>query len=555
MTALFPDDFEKSMLSRKRKISKKLGIEKEWTALDIALHTHEIYEYLIGLGVKNPNGVVVELFQYASTTLGVPYELIDDSYWTQQNLTIESLFDYSQTYNPNAKKMADSDLPVIPITIDFYETFVGVLEELSFDFWQNFTIKELNDPDNYMECFDLEPLFQSFLQEVWLKAKGEFSSNDTAKIEQAKQMFLAYFYSNDQKKYRPETMELMLESMEECVKKHHLNKFKANVEIEQFIKLGYTQEIIHYIDSHVADWLLEKNYLRFLRSISKTKNLTLMNQLLLLYQLEEAVEVKEIHDWIVENRTIKNDTKPIFLFGDTQSIIHKDTSEIIEDKRITLSNHEELPLVPFIEKEQTEGRLIDRKVTTTPEQLFIMIEQVVTKNIVFDSKEAAYQDTYSIHLKSGIDEVVTIQQLICEWVSSDKKATDSVARFENDSIVSVITLNLGFSPLPVDFSEIDYLRSLENGKIKIQKLLINVVSRSEKYLELIEKKMYEKQPEIIRRSLQEEIEIAKEKQNLAIATVQTEKENKKEESSNDAPSLVDLLAKVKTNTEESDDES
>ncbi|MCP8910570.1 hypothetical protein NMK95_13550 [Enterococcus faecalis] len=46
------------------------------------------------------------------------------------------------------------------------------------------------------------------MQEVWHKTKEQLAKPSPQEIENAREIFLAYFYSNDQKHYRKETIEV-----------------------------------------------------------------------------------------------------------------------------------------------------------------------------------------------------------------------------------------------------------------------------------------------------------------------------------------------------------
>ncbi|EGO8197459.1 hypothetical protein E5K21_002660 [Enterococcus faecalis] len=59
-----------------------------------------------------------------------------------------------------------------------------------------------------MDSYHLESLLQGFLQEVWHKTKEQLAKPSPQEIENAREIFLAYFYSNDQKHYRKETIEV-----------------------------------------------------------------------------------------------------------------------------------------------------------------------------------------------------------------------------------------------------------------------------------------------------------------------------------------------------------
>ena len=97
--------------------------------------------------------------------------MIDEAFFTQTPLSEEELFEVSHLFNPNAKLPEEKDLPIVPITIDFYSTCVSLFEKLPFTFWQNYLIEDTSLPKTKVAAYDLESLLQGFVQEVWLRTK------------------------------------------------------------------------------------------------------------------------------------------------------------------------------------------------------------------------------------------------------------------------------------------------------------------------------------------------------------------------------------------------
>jgi len=72
--------------------------------------------------------------------------------------------------------------------------------------------------------------------------------------------------------------------------------FTVDKTLQSLLEAGDAKAISSFVLDRLFDWTHDKNYQRFLRSLIKTKNLSLMNQLLLLYQRAEAIETKEVND-------------------------------------------------------------------------------------------------------------------------------------------------------------------------------------------------------------------------------------------------------------------
>ncbi|WP_195514430.1 hypothetical protein [Enterococcus sp. 1001283B150225_161107_E12] len=554
MPTLFPDNYEKANIAKRKKLARNLKLKNELSALDIALHAHDTFNYLVGNGVEQPNSIFVSLFQYAAEALGVPYEIIDEAFFTQTPLSEEELFDLSYLFNPNAQIIAKQDLPIVPITIDFYSMCLALFEELPASFWKEYVKAEAILPETKLDAYDLEKLLQAFVQQVWLKTKESIGKPEGNKIEKARQMFLACFYRNDQKFYRKETQDMLLGLLENKIAEQVEEDFVIDAHLQKLLDEGDSNSIYAYVIDHLTDWLDEKNYQRFLRSIPKTKNLSLMNQLLLLYQRVEAVESKEVHDWIRENRTLKNNAEPVFLFGGNQQKVNSETGEILKEKQTQLTQITHAPIVPYFEKKETQGKEETKKIETSPKEVFAILEKIANRTIVFEEREESILEDHTIRIKSNQGEEQTLADLIICLLEKEKRSADDIIRFENESIASIVMIVFGFNPVPLNLSLLTQLRSMNNGKVKLQQLFTDLIVRSDTFLQKIAAHMYEKETELVRPTLEEEIRRARELQSRAMENVATDKANKKEERSEEDYNLADTLEKLKGNSESSEDD-
>lgn len=554
MPTLFPENYEKQSALKKRKLLQLLDIETEISALDISLNAHNIYSYLKQLGVEKPNSIFIKLFQYASDTLDVPYGVIDEAFFTQTPLDEKKLFDVSQRFNPKAELPEETELPVVPITIDFCSICLSLIEELPDSFWGQFLKSEKSFAKENIESYNLEKLLQGFLQEVWLKVKAEVDSTDKQKLEDMRLMFLAYFYQNNQKYYRIETQEMLLVNFQEHLNLKAAERIKIDNELYHNLKKGDPQIIQSWIYERLNDWTVTENYQRVLRSISKTKNLSLLNKLLLLYQCPEGVETKEINEWIRENRNLKKDAHPVFLFGEKSTKVDTETGEIIQRQEMNLNEERLFPLVPYFLKSDTEGRESEEQVKFTPSQIFATFEKLVESPIVFEELEMSKVDNHTIRLKSGQEEEQTIKDLVICILEKEKESVDSITRFENLSVAAVLFYVFDFEPLPMDFTVLENFRKLNNGKIKLQQLFTTVIHRSESFLEKLEVEFAEKKTEKIRQTLEEEIAYAKNLQKLAMENVATDKENNAEKKSDTPFSMEKFVEKSKESFDEDNDD-
>lgn len=554
MPTLFPDNYEKANIAKRKKLARNLKLKNGLSALDIALHAHDIFDYLTGYGVEKRNSAFVSLFQYAAEALGVPYEIIEEAFFTQTPLSEEELFAVSYLFNPNAKIIDKQDLPIVPITIDFYSMCLSLFDELPASFWKDYVKAEALLPETKLDAYDLEKLLQAFVQQVWLKTKDSIGKAEGNEIEKARQMFLAYFYRNDQKFYRKETQDMLLGLLENKIAEQVEEAFVIDDHFQKLLDEGDSNSICAYVIDHLTDWTDEKNYLRFLRSIPKTKNLSLMNQLLLLYQRAEAVESKEVHDWIRENRTLKNNAEPVFLFGGNQQKVNSETGEILKEKQTLLTPITHAPIVPYFEKTETQGKEETKKIETSPKEVFAILEKSANQTIVFEEREESILEEHTIRIKSNQGEEQTLADLIVCLLEKEKRSSEEIIRFENESIASIVMTVFCFNPLPLNLSLLTQLRSMNNGKVKLQQLFTDLIVRSDTFLQKIAAHMYEKETELVRPTLEEEIRRARELQSRAMENVATDKANKKEERSEEDYNLADTLEKLKGNSESSEDD-
>lgn len=346
---------------------------------------------------------------------------------------------------------------------------------------------------------------------------------------------------------------MLLDLLEKKLEEQLTEVFTVDKNLQSLLEAGDAKGASSYVLDHLFDWTYDKNYQRFLRSVIRTKNLSLMNQLLLLYQRAEVIETKEVNDWIRENRTLKEDAEPVFLLGGKQFKVDPDTGEILKEKNTDFDNKEELPVLPYFEKSETEGRDETEKKVFTPKRIFEILEKTVPQSIVFEERVKSVTDDNTIRIKSKQSEEQTITDLIICILEKEKQPSDEFIRFENESIASIVMAVFGLNPLPLNLSVLNNLRSLKNGKVKLQQLFTELIVRSDRFIRKFAVHMYEKEPDYIRPTFEEEIRRAKELERHAMANVATDKANKAEQKEGSTVNISDLLEKVKESSEGTDD--
>jgi len=126
--------------------------------------------------------------------------------------------------------------------------------------------------------------------------------------------------------------------------------------------------------------------------------------------------------------------------------------------------------------------------------------------------------------------------------------------FRYQSIASIVMAVFGLNPLPLNLSVLNNLRSLKNGKVKLQQLFTEIIVRSDRFTRKFAEHMYEKESDHVRPTFEEEIRRAKELERLAMANVSTDKANKAEQKEGSTVNISDLLEKVKESSEGTDDD-
>lgn len=101
----FPDNYDRNTLGLKKKLVRKYNVKDDFSALDISKNAYIIYDWLSERKVENPNASSVYFFDYAAQTLGIPYQLLTESYSTQTQLTEEDLFKHSTKFNTKLNEM------------------------------------------------------------------------------------------------------------------------------------------------------------------------------------------------------------------------------------------------------------------------------------------------------------------------------------------------------------------------------------------------------------------------------------------------------------------
>ncbi|WP_139843995.1 hypothetical protein [Enterococcus mundtii] len=207
-----------------------------------------------------------------------------------------------------------------------------------------------------------------------------------------------------------------------------------------------------------------------------------------------------------------------------------------------------------MKKRKRKKKKETKKIETNPKEVFAILEKIANRTIIYEEREDSILEDHTIRIKSNQGEEQTLADLIICLLEKEKRSAGDIIRFENESIASIVMIIFGFNPVPLNLSLLTQLRSMNNGKVKLQQLFTDLIVRSDTFLQKIAAHMYEKEIEQVRPTLEEEIRRARELQSRAMDNVATDKANKKEERSEEDYSLADTLEKLKGNSESSEDD-
>ncbi|MDY4307840.1 hypothetical protein SNF32_13595 [Enterococcus mundtii] len=166
---------------------------------------------------------------------------------------------------------------------------------------------------------------------------------------------------------------------------------------------------------------------------------------MLLYQRAEAVESKEVHDWIRENRTLKNNAEPVFLFGGNQQKVNSETGEILKEKQTQLTQITHAPIVPYFEKRKRKEKK-KLKNRNESERSFRYLGKDCESYNCFEEREKSILEEHTIRVKSNQGEEQTLADLIICLLEKEKRSVDDIIRFENESIASIVMIVLDLIP-------------------------------------------------------------------------------------------------------------
>jgi hypothetical protein len=517
----FPKDYEYQFLGQKQQIAKKLNKEAQFTALSLAKNAYQMYNYLESLGANNPNGLLIAALDYASEVLGVPPSLIQESFWTQDPLKEEEIYEASLTYNPeNETKKKEENLSLAKVKIE--KLFSSLLEETQGDveFLERLEQKKTQDSSPLASCYKL------FAQKAWQVVEQDFKN-----VPEAEAAYYLFFYEENKQDYSKQFKEKIYDFYEKNVKPYFQKEEKSDPELIELLEDASYDGIHSYIEKKLPHFLEKSQYQKFLKDWSHNLSLSFQNLILLKSQKEELGNIKTIPSWLNQGETIPKGVPLLFVL-DEENQSH--LLPVVSDQT-------------FIKRNATKD---DSGLNL--KALFLSLSKLTQAEIVFEEGLPTPSEWRSNKNLLCLNPDFPTEQVFFELakrVFFEDVAATSQEKFIQESSIYLVFASVDI-PCPSDtFEYVQQFKNESSGHTHFQSVITQIQRLGLKFIEKIKTVLHEKEEEKLFLSLEEEIEQAKSLEKLAIENVSTSKEN--EQTTQDSPqemSMDELIFKAQQST-------
>ncbi|MGV8998621.1 hypothetical protein ACN9TI_00030 [Lactococcus lactis] len=499
----------------KKKLVRKYHIASSFSALEISENAYLIYDWLAERKVENPNASSVDFFDYAAQTLGIPYQLLTESYFTQTPLTEEEVFNHSTKFNAklNEKKCkkASSQIKVPNFSQKIEEYFKE--KEVS-ELLKRLTIPETNFSKNNLKRYDLNMLFAEIVKSVW----ENIAANSKAEEEERlKFYFRKYFYKNKQA-YNSQFLSLVKDKLIALIEKEEegqtLEEDSALLKLlsQEPIELERLNEYVRQSQSSLSSLTF---YKQFLVHLSHAFYLSPQNIFLLMGQLPYFTVVKTSLEWKYCEQEIKPNARPIFLFGENAQ-----------------------SLIPFFDFKDTQGEMSIASPCFDLRNLILALKKTyhieVRLSKYLGERNHKILNDHTLLISESLNESYTFQELI---VASTEVLYPHLSPFEKASVDFCILKFLG-----IDYHELDKIyESLKPKAHYFFDSLIKIQSCVNQFNTQITTRSLVEKEEVDLENFEQEIKICKEMERNALENIQTVKQEKAEsQATNSKKNMVDL---------------
>ncbi|KST90537.1 hypothetical protein [Lactococcus lactis] len=531
----FPDNYDRNTLGLKKKLVRKYNVKDDFSALDISKNAYIIYDWLSERKVENPNASSVYFFDYAAQTLGIPYQLLTESYSTQTQLTEEDLFKHSTKFNTKLNEMnrtkstsSKIEIPNFNEKIEEYFSQKQISELL-----KQLSIPGTNLSKSNLKRYNLNWLLSDIIKSVWKNITVNSSSEEQ---ETLKQYFRKYFYK-DKQEYSEQFLALTKNKLTTLIEKEEVQKLEPDSELLKLLsqeKIN-TDSLNKYIKQKRSSLTSLSFYKQFLVHLSHAFYLSPQNIFLLTGQLPTYSVVKTPLEWKYCEQEINQNAQPIFLFGDDNKSV-----------------------IPFFDFKDTSGEMILSEATFDTRELINDLKKIYQIDVNFSQYlgNVTHQimSDHTLMVSAALNESSSFQEII---VGSTGILYKNLSEIEKASVNFCILKSFG-----IDYQALDEIYKNTNPKkINIEESLNRIRACVDQFQTQISTDYVVNKVETEFESFEEEIRLSKEMEANALSNMQTVKQEKAENKNQDSPtnitdigSIIDLeLAKEHNSTDEEDD--
>lgn len=531
----FPDNYDRNTLGLKKKLVRKYNVKDDFSALDISKNAYIIYDWLSERKVENPNASSVYFFDYAAQTLGIPYQLLTESYFTQTQLTEEDLFKHSTKFNTKLNEMnrtkstsSKIEIPNFNEKIEEYFSQKQISELL-----KQLSIPGTNLSKSNLKRYNLNWLLSDIIKSVWKNITVNSSSEEQ---ETLKQYFRKYFYK-DKQEYSEQFLALTKNKLTTLIEKEEVQKLEPDSELLKLLsqeKIN-TDSLNKYIKQKRSSLTSLSFYKQFLVHLSHAFYLSPQNIFLLTGQLPTYSVVKTPLEWKYCEQEINQNAQPIFLFGDDNKSV-----------------------IPFFDFKDTSGEMILSEATFDTRELINDLKKIYQIDVNFSQYlgNVTHQimSDHTLMVSAALNESSSFQEII---VGSTGILYKNLSEIEKASVNFCILKSFG-----IDYQALDEIYKNTNPKkINIEESLNRIRACVDQFQTQISTDYVVNKVETEFESFEEEIRLSKEMEANALSNMQTVKQEKAENKNQDSPtnitdigSIIDLeLAKEHNSTDEEDD--
>lgn len=530
----FPDNYDRNTLGLKKKLARKYNVKEDFSALDISKNAYNIYDWLSERKVENPNASSVYFFDYAAQTLGIPYQLLTESYFSQTQLTEEELFKHSTKFNIKLNEMNRTKTPSSQIEVpNFNEKIEEYFSQKQIsELLKQLSIPGTNLSKSNLKRYNLNWLLSDIVKSVW----GKITVNSNSEEQESLKLYFRNFFYKDKQEYSKQFLSLTKNKLTSLIQKEEIQKLEPDSELIKLLSQEKidTDSLNKYIKQKQSSLRSLSHYKQFLVHLSHAFYLSPKNIFLLTGQLPTYSVVKTPLEWKYCEQEINQNAQPIFLFGDDNKSV-----------------------IPFFDFKDTSGEMILSEATFDTRELIHDLKKTYQINVNFSQYlgDVTHQimSDHTLMVSASLNESASFEEII---VGSTGIIYKKLSEIERASINFCILKSFG-----IDYQALDEIYKNTNLKnVSIEESLNKIQACVDQFQNQISTEYVINKVETEFESFEEEIRISKEMEGNALSNMQTVKqekaENKEKKQANniaDIGDLIDLeLAKENNSTDEED---